>query len=128
MEEAIRIDKWLWAARFFKSRSQAAEAVSGGKVHINGQRVKAGKTIQPGDELSIRKGPFEWAVMVRELSIRRGPAVKAQKLYEETEESRERRSALAEQLRAQGQRQPFLKGRPTKKARRQLDRFTRGDR
>lgn len=122
----IRIDKWLWAARVFKTRSLAAEAVEGGKVHLNGARTKPGKTIRIGDEIRIRRGPYEWVVIVRDLSLRRGPARVAQLLYEETEESKLNRERLAQELRVQA-RGPEPRGRPTKKARRELERFKRGD-
>ncbi len=126
-EGDIRLDKWLWSARFFKTRALAAEAVTGGKVHISGARAKPGRVIRVGDEVKIRRGPYEWVVIVRGLGKRRGPASQAELQYEETEESRQNREALAVQLRAQGPRQPALKGRPSKKARREIIRFTRGD-
>ena len=74
--EQIRIDKWLWAARFFKTRSLAAEAVDGGKVHLNGNRTKSSHIIRGGDELKIRRGPYEWVVVVQALSAHRGPRQK----------------------------------------------------
>jgi len=130
MEEAgsgsIRIDKWLWAARFLKTRSLAAEAVEGGKVHLNGARTKPGHIVRVGDELRIRRGPYEWVVVVRAVSKLRGPASQAQALYEETEESRTKREALANELRFQGQMVSQEKGRPTKKARREMIRFRCG--
>lgn len=130
MEEAeihhVRLDKWLWAARFFKTRSLAAEAVTGGKVHVNSTRVKPARAVRIGDEISVRRGPYEWIVIVCGVSIKRGPASEAQLLYEETEESKQNRQALAEQLHAQGAGRPGLMGRPTKKARREIIRFTRG--
>ena len=86
-EEKIRIDKWLWAARFFKTRSMASKAVSGGHVHLNGSRVKPARIVQVGDRLLIRRGHVEFEVVVLELSDRRGPAVRARTLYEETAES-----------------------------------------
>ncbi|MGH7774037.1 MAG: RNA-binding S4 domain-containing protein [Candidatus Binatia bacterium] len=125
-EAHIRLDKWLWAARFFKTRSLAAEAIEGGKVHVSGERTKAARAVRLGDEISVRRGPYEWVVIVRGLSIRRGPASEAQLLYEETGESKQRREALTEQLRAQGAYQPSFKGRPSKKARREIIRFARG--
>ncbi|MFQ5902713.1 MAG: RNA-binding S4 domain-containing protein [Candidatus Binatia bacterium] len=126
-EGDTRLDKWLWAVRFFKTRTLAAEAVTGGKVHLNGARVKPGRVVRIGDELKIRRGPYEWVVIVRGLGKRRGPASQAELQYEETEQSRQNREALAVQLRAQGPRQPGPKGRPSKKARREIIRFTRGD-
>jgi len=124
-EEEIRVDKWLWAARFFKTRSVAAGAVEGGKVQLNGDRTKPGRVVRLGDELKIRRGPYEWIVIVRGLSLQRGPASQAQLLYEETEESRTKREAVASELRFQGRIVSEIKGRPSKKARRDLLRFTR---
>jgi ribosome-associated heat shock protein Hsp15 len=124
--EKIRLDKWLWAARFFKTRSLAAQAVEGGKVHCNGARVKPARAVSAGDELRIRQGPFEVTVTVRALSQRRGPAPEAALLYEETAESRTARETLAEQLRTQPEPNSARKGRPTKKARRHIIRFTGG--
>lgn len=122
----VRIDKWLWAARFFKTRSLAAQAISGGKVHLNGARVKPAKELRIGDELSIRRDEYEWVVAVRGLSAKRGPAKEAVHLYEETEQSKLKRQVLATQLHAEQMMHPYLKGRPSKKARRDLIRFTRG--
>lgn len=121
----IRLDKWLWAARFFKTRSLAAEAVEGGKVHLNGNRTKPSRAVRPGDELKIRRGPYEWVAIVRGASLHRGPASEAQLLYEETEESKRNREALANELRFQGRIVSEIKGRPSKKARRDIQRFTR---
>src|SRR5436305_13214547 len=84
----VRIDKWLWAARFFKTRSLATDAVTGGKVEVNGERAKPAKSVKPGDELKLRLGPYEHILIVRGLAERRGPASVAQSLYEETEASR----------------------------------------
>ncbi len=124
-EREIRIDKWLWAARFFKTRNLAAEAVEGGKIHLNGNRTKPSHVVRIGDELKVRRGPYESVVLVRALSLHRGPASEAQSLYEETEESRRNREALASELRFQGRIVSEIKGRPSKKARRDLLRFTR---
>jgi ribosome-associated heat shock protein Hsp15 len=119
-----RIDKWLWAARFYKTRSQATEAVDGGKVEVNGARVKPAKELRIGDELRIRLGPYEHVIIVRDLAERRGPARVAQALYEETPES----VAARERLREQHRLAPAMfvyeeKGRPTKKDRRALTDF-----
>jgi ribosome-associated heat shock protein Hsp15 len=119
-----RIDKWLWAARFYKTRSQATEAVDGGKVEVNGARVKPAKDLRVGDELRIRLGPYEHVIIVRELAERRGPARVAQALYVETPES----IAARERLREQHRLAPAMfvyeeKGRPTKKDRRALTDF-----
>jgi len=122
-EEPVRIDKWLWAARFFKTRSLAAEAVSGGKIEINGNRAKPGRIVRAGDTLAIRRGPYEWTVVVKEVARLRGPASRAQQLYEETEASTAKRRALAAQLKLE---QPFdAAARPSKKQRRALIKFTR---
>lgn len=123
-ETKVRIDKWLWAARFFKTRSLASQAVDGGKVHCNGERVKPARAVHVGDELSIRQGLYEVMVMVRALSERRGPASEAALLYEETPESVAARAVLREQLRVE----PTFehKGRPTKRDRRHIIRFTEG--
>ena len=124
-EGDIRIDKWLWAARFFKTRALAAEAVAGGKVHLNSADVKPGRVIRVGDEVRIRRGSYEWVVIVRGLGKRRGPVSQAESQYEETEQSKQNRETLAAQIRAQGARQFGQKGRPSKKARRKIIRFTR---
>jgi len=122
-EETLRIDKWLWAARFYKTRALAAEAVTGGKVKLNGERVKAAKSVRVGDVLSVRIGPYEHVVQVRRLSSRRGPAREAALLYEETEESRLAREALRARLAAERAYFPQPAGRPSKHARRELIRF-----
>ena len=123
----VRLDRWLWAARFYKTRSLAAAAIAGGKVHLAGQRVKRAKMVQLGDEVRIRKGAYEYAVIVQQLSERRGPPKDAARLYAETPESRAARERLAAELRAQPSFQFKGKGRPTKKDRRLLDRWKRGD-
>ena len=96
----VRLDKWLWAARFFKTRSLASDAINGGKIQLNGHRAKRAKHVQVGDEIRIRKGPYEQLVVVRGLSERRGPAPVAQTLYEETAESHHKREMLAMQLKS----------------------------
>ncbi|TAJ79924.1 MAG: RNA-binding S4 domain-containing protein [Gallionellaceae bacterium] len=121
----LRIDKWLWAARFFKTRPLAADAVECGKVLVNETRAKPAKTIAPGDTLSIRLGPYLFEVEVLALSDKRGPAPQAQKLYRETEAGRVKREALAAEIRAQPQ-PSELKGRPTKRDRRDIERFKVG--
>lgn len=121
--ERLRIDKWLWAARFFKTRALAAEAADGGKVKINGARVKPAKTVNIGDELHIHQGRFEFAVTVLGLASRRGPACEAVKLYRESGESRAAREALAEQLKIEADALGERKGRPTKRDRRHIVRF-----
>ena len=124
-EEPIRIDKWLWAARFFKTRSLAAEAVSGGKVEINGERAKPSRIVRAGDKLCVRRGPYEWIVVVKELSRLRGPAPQAQLLYDETEESMRHRQAIAAQLHLERPPEFAAPGRPTKRDRRAISRFTK---
>ncbi len=119
----VRIDKWLWAARFFKTRSLAAEAVEGGKVQVNGERVKPAKMLKPGDALSIRNGPYAWEITVFALSERRGSAAEAAKLYSESDESRKAREDKIALMKVERQSNPFPGGRPTKKARRQIIRF-----
>ncbi|HXE58833.1 MAG TPA: S4 domain-containing protein [Gemmatimonadales bacterium] len=122
----VRLDKWLWAARFYKTRSLAAEAIDGGKVHVNGERVKRAKQVQVGDDVEIRQGPYEYRVIVRGLSERRGPAPEAAKLYEERPESKAAREAAAERLRLASPLFESDKRRPTKRDRRAIDRFKRG--
>lgn len=123
--EKFRIDKWLCAARFFKTRSLAADAVECGKVHVNEARVKPAKTVAVGDVLTINIGQKQYVVEVLVLSSRRGPASEAQKFYSETDASRQRREAIAAQLKSQPQ--PFFfKGRPTKRDRREIERFKKG--
>jgi ribosome-associated heat shock protein Hsp15 len=120
----VRIDKWLWAARFFKTRSLAAEAITAGKVEVNEERVKPAKLVQVGDSVSVRLGPYLHVVQVRAISERRGPATVAATLYEETAESSAVRAKLAEQLRMAPAAFVYEeKGRPTKRDRRDIDRF-----
>jgi ribosome-associated heat shock protein Hsp15 len=122
--DRVRIDKWLWAARFYKTRSLAADAIGGGKVSINGDTVKPAKMVQLGDEVRVRLGPYEHVVTVRGLSERRGPASVAQGLYEETAASIAAREKLSEQLRMAPAAFVYEeKGRPTKRDRREIERF-----
>ena len=121
----VRIDKWLWAARFFKTRGLAAEAVAGGLIEINGSRSKPSRMVRPGDQLTIRRGGYEWTVIVRDVSKLRGPAVQAQALYEETEESVQRREAAMARMRFERPPEFELPGRPSKKDRRAMARFTK---
>jgi len=123
MDKPIRIDKWLWAARFFKTRSLAREAISGGKVHLNGYRVKPGRALKPGDSLRVQRGEEEFTIVVVELSTRRGPAPVAQTLYEETEESRVRREHREKQRKLERQQKATRVRRPDKRQRRRLVRF-----
>lgn len=122
-ETKVRIDKWLWAARFFKTRTLAKEAVEGGKVEYNGQRCKPGKTVDLEAELSIRQGWVDKVVIVRGLSDRRQNATIAQTMYEETEESRVQREEKLEQRRAERESQPIPFRRPNKRDRRLIHRF-----
>lgn len=117
--DRVRIDKWLWAARFFKTRALAAQAVSGGKVQVNGARSKSSRELHPGDRLNIRRGPFEYVVVVRALTKRRVPAAEAALLYEETPESRAERERVAAARRAEGP-APAPEHRPDKRQRRRL--------
>ena len=120
----LRIDRWLWAARFFKTRSSAAAAVSGGKVQLNGQRTKPAKAVRTGDRLDVRRGDNRWEVTVLATASRRGPASEARTLYEELPESVERRVREREERRER--RLAAGMGRPTKRDRRMLDRHTAG--
>ncbi|MBT9612863.1 MAG: RNA-binding S4 domain-containing protein [Burkholderiales bacterium] len=126
LTEKLRLDKWLWAARFFKTRSLAAQAVEGGKVKLNGQRVKPAKELHVGDALDIHIGDYTWQVTVRVLSARRGPAEVAKKCYEETEKSQARRLAQVATRRVENEPATELHGRPTKRDRRMMKRFTGG--
>ncbi|HWH15522.1 MAG TPA: RNA-binding S4 domain-containing protein, partial [Miltoncostaeaceae bacterium] len=114
----VRLDRWLWAARFFKTRSLAAEAVQGGRVDVNGTRAKPSKELRVGDRVDLTIGSVAWTVDVRGLSDRRGPAPEAQRLYEETDESRERRERHAAQRRLAPAPGADLGARPTKRDRR----------
>ncbi|MDS4019076.1 MAG: S4 domain-containing protein [Candidatus Competibacter sp.] len=127
VEKRVRLDKWLWAARFFKTRTLAAEAVAGGRVHVGGQRVKPARVVRPGEILRIRRDLDEYTVVVRALSDRRQSAREAVLLYEETAESRQRREELGEQRHLQRLSSPASAGRPTKQDRRRIVRFTRRD-
>lgn len=122
-DESVRLDKWLWASRFFKTRSIAAEAIDAGKVHVNGDRVKRAKEVRVGDTVRVRTGPYEHIVVVRGLSDKRGPAPVARELYEETEESLKEREKLREQLSLLPSAFIPNSARPTKKDRRTMNRF-----
>ena len=124
-EIRVRLDKWLWAARFFKTRTLAAEAIIGGKVHVGGQRAKPAHAVRVGETLGVRCGQDEYIVAVRALSDRRGPAKEAVLLYEETAESRSCREQLAEQRRLQHLAFPQPLARPNKQDRRRIVHFTR---
>jgi len=127
-EQGVRVDRWLWAARFFKTRGLAQDAVAGGRVHVNGQRVKPAKAVKAGDRLEITRGDDRVEVIVEALSGRRGPAPEARALYAETAESVAAREARQEarRLKAAG-RGPGPAHRPDKRDRRRLIRFVRGE-
>jgi len=124
--DQVRIDKWLWAARFFKTRGAAATAVLGGRVHVNGERVKPSKPVRAGDHLEVTKGTERWTLRVTQLAERRGPASVAQTLYTESHESRAAREQQALQRRLARTPGDDLGARPTKQARRRLDALRRG--
>ncbi len=126
MDSSLRLDKWLWAARFFKTRSAARDAVSGGKVHLNGNRAKPGRSLNVGDELRIQRGEEEFVITIVELSGRRGPAPVARALYDESEESRLKREQQAEQRNLERQQHAARERRPDKRQRRRLIRFKDG--
>ncbi|MGV8713042.1 MAG: RNA-binding S4 domain-containing protein [Nitrosomonas sp.] len=124
--EKFRIDKWLFAARFFKTRSLAAEAVERGRVSLNDQRVKPAKTVAVGDRLIIRIGSVQYVIEVLALSNKRGSAPQAQQLYRETDESKEQRELVIARLKAQPQ-SLLIRGRPTKRDRRRIEQFISGN-
>jgi ribosome-associated heat shock protein Hsp15 len=118
--EKIRIDKWLWAARFFKTRGLASEAVDGGKVHVNGHRVKSSRPVQVGDRLEITRGQIHSVVDIKALSDKRGPAKMAQELYEETPESIHQRQLKSQQRKLLNASMPKSPGKPNKHQRREI--------
>jgi ribosome-associated heat shock protein Hsp15 len=124
-EEAVRLDKWLWAARFFKTRQLAVEAVNGGKVHLDGQRVKPGKLVRVGHRVTVHKGGLAWEIIVKGIARQRRGASEAVLLYEEDDASRMRRQDLVRERRERGLRE-LGKGRPTKRDRREIARFKHG--
>lgn len=120
--DSLRIDKWLWAARFYKTRSLAAEEICKNRVQVNGQDAKAAREVRAGDRVRLRQGHVEREVVVRGISAIRGPAPVAQQLYEETSESLQRREAVAQQRRLAAEPAHAIEqGRPTKRDRRQMD-------
>ncbi|HYU54489.1 MAG TPA: RNA-binding S4 domain-containing protein [Gemmatimonadaceae bacterium] len=121
----VRLDKWLWAARFFKTRALAATAIETGKVEVNGERAKRAKQLQVGDELHIRLGPYHHVVTVRALSEHRGPSRVALGLYEESEAGKKAREAMQLQVKAAQSARGYERGRPTKKDRRDIERMRR---
>ena len=120
-EDRVRIDKWLWAARFFKTRSLATDAVQGGRVHVDGARVKPARDVRLGDRIEVAVGDSTMTVVVRALGDRRGSATAAALLYEETPESRERREREREQRRLAPAPGSDLQGRPSKRDRRRIE-------
>ena len=119
----MRLDKWLWAARFFKTRSLAQQAVAGGRVQLNGARTKPAHEVKTGDTVDVRVEDWRWEVVVKGLSDRRGPAEEARKLYDETEASRKERERRMDLRRWGTEPAATLKGRPTKRDRRLIERF-----
>lgn len=121
-----RLDKWLWCARFFKTRSLAAAAVSGGKVQVDGERVKPARHVGAGTRLAVRRGPVEWQVVIRAVARQRRPASEAALLYEETAESIARREREAERRKLEAGARRARLGRPTKRERRDATRLKSG--
>ncbi len=122
--DRLRLDKWLWAARFFKTRGLAADAIDGGKVKLNGHTAKPAREVKAGDVLDMTIGHAQWTVIVRALNACRRPAAEAQQLYEETVESRERRARATEERSLAPAPGADMKGRPTKRDRRKIERFS----
>jgi ribosome-associated heat shock protein Hsp15 len=123
----VRLDKWLWAARFFKTRSLAQRAIAAGQVKLNDERVKPAHVLKAGDSVFLKKKDFEWNIKVQALSEKRGPAQVAAKLYQETEASKAERERRSDLRRYGAEPSAVLKGRPTKRDRRTLEKFTRSD-
>jgi len=125
--DRVRVDRWLWAARFFKTRGAATEAVVGGHIHVNGDRVKPAREVTTGDRLEIRRGQQRWTVIVKGIADRRGPASVAATLYEETPESQAERARRTDERRLARPLGADLGERPTKRDRRRLDALRRGE-
>ncbi len=123
-EAKVRLDKWLWAARFFKTRALASQAVSGGKVHLGGHRIKPSRTVKINDCFEVQRGYERFEIVVTDISDRRGSAVQAQALFRETEASVVKRAGEAEKRKLAALARPRSEGRPDKKQRRQIHRFT----
>jgi ribosome-associated heat shock protein Hsp15 len=119
----VRLDKWLWAARFFKTRQLAIEAVKAGHIELNGERAKPAKSVQAGDEVTVRKAPYQYTLVVKAVSEKRGSASVARQLFTETGESLAAREKLLTELRQMPE--PVFKGRPTKRDRRALEDWRR---
>lgn len=122
--DKMRLDKWLWAARFFKTRSLATQAIDNGRVKLNGERVKPAREVKPGDRLDVHLGEAGWTLTVRALAMQRGPAPVAQALYEEDPASRARRQQQLQDRKLAASPEAAIKGRPTKRDRRRIHRFT----
>jgi ribosome-associated heat shock protein Hsp15 len=122
--DKMRLDKWLWAARFFKTRSLATQAIDNGRVKLNGERVKPAREVKPGDRLDVHLGEADWTLTVRALAMQRGPAPVAQALYEEDPASRARRQQQLRDRKLAASPEAAIKGRPTKRDRRRIHRFT----
>lgn len=120
--ESLRLDKWLWAARFYKTRSLATEAISGGHVHLNTERIKPAKTVKVGDTVRVRKGSMEMTVLVNGISAKRGPAKVAQELYSETQESMDKREQARSRIKAESA-GTMMDHKPNKQERRELVRI-----
>jgi ribosome-associated heat shock protein Hsp15 len=123
----VRLDKWLWAARFYKTRALSVTAIEGGKIEVNDERSKRSKLVQSGDRIRIRIGPYEHVIEVTGVSGTRGSATVAATLYRETDESRKAREAMAAHVRAMNANTGYESGRPTKKDRRDIERVRRRD-
>jgi len=128
LDEGVRIDKWLWAARFFKTRALAKQAVARGRIQLDGQKIKPGKTLNPGDQLHITRGEEVFEITVESLSGRRGPASEAREMFSESEASVQRRKAAAEQRKIERASRSGPAGRPDKRERRRIIDFSRGRR
>jgi ribosome-associated heat shock protein Hsp15 len=124
-QESVRLDKWLWGARFYKTRSLAVEAINGGKVHLNKQRVKPSRTLKTGDMLTISKPPYEYSVAVVNLTMQRRPASETQLRYIETQESITKREKLKEEIKNQPLGFRHDQGKPNKRERRHIIKFIR---
>ena len=117
---SVRADKWLWAVRFYKTRTLATQAINGGKVHVNGERIKPARRLVAGDRVTVQRGSYRFDITVERLSLQRGPAEQARELYSESEQSRQQRQALSMERRLQGHTPGRRERRPDKHTRRRL--------